>query len=181
MHRKVIIATLLAAMPAVAIAQGSGPPIKALEARVAELELRVDELEFGEAWALPDALPSGSTLRGIWGTHSRFGQSLGALFAPFTRVEEIGFAIPLAVAPTFHPLSHWIVPGLETLECPGWDAVTLLPAAAPGHLCVYQTNADDVSLVDNKTAQWSKRGVTLIISSNVNFPAARGTWAVTAP
>lgn len=99
------------------------------------------------------------------------------------RLQRDRHQLPVPAEPDadFHPLTHWRVGSSYTSECPGYDAGGL-PRAAPGHLCVYQTNQDANSGVATKTALWSKIGIQLAATSSPSTSlAADGAWAVTAP
>jgi Collagen triple helix repeat (20 copies) len=133
--------------------------------------------EQGVPGPLSETIPSGLTLRGIW-VISQDNQVFGATVFTAT---AISFPLRMAQTPTFHPLTHWRVGSSYTAECPGYDAGGL-PRAAPGHLCVYQTNQDENSGVATKTAVWSKIGIQLGATSSPGASlAADGSWAVTAP
>lgn len=132
--------------------------------------------EQGVPGPVSETLPSGLTLRGIWAlsmNNQVFEATVGAATA-------ISFPFRLAHTPTFHPLTHWRVGTSFTTDCPGY--VGGLPQAAPGHLCVYQTNQDANSGIATKTALWSMLGIQLAASSLPSASlAGEGAWAVTAP
>lgn len=125
-------------------------------------------------------LPSGATLRGRWGPTALLSPSQPVI-AQATQYVVISFPLLLPATPNFHPSTHWMLQSESTQDCPG--IVNGLPQAAPGHLCVYQTNTDASSGVGSKTAQWSRLGVDLILTSptGASIPGAEGVWAVTAP
>ncbi len=133
--------------------------------------------EQGVPGPLSETLPRGLTLRGLWA----ISQDNQVFEATVSATIAISFPFRLAQTPTFHPLTHWRVGSSYTSECPGYDAGGL-PRAAPGHLCVYQTNQDENSGVAAKTAQWSTLGIQMSATSSPSSSlAADGTWAVTAP
>ena len=133
--------------------------------------------EQGEPGPLSETLPSGHTSRGVW----VISQENQIFNSTVSTAVAVSFPFRLAQTPTFHPLTHWRVGSSYTAECPGHDAGGL-PLAAPGHLCVYQTNPDANSGVATKTAQWSKIGILLVATSSPSASlAAEGSWAVTAP
>ncbi|MDP1849259.1 MAG: collagen-like protein [Solirubrobacteraceae bacterium] len=133
--------------------------------------------EQGVPGPLSETLPSGLTSRGVW----VISQDNQVFEASVSTAIAISFPFRLAQTPTFHPLTHWRVGSSYTDACPGYDAGGL-PRAAPGHLCVYQTNQDLNSGVATKTAQWSKIGIQLAATSSPSTSlAAEGSWAVTAP
>lgn len=124
-----------------------------------------------------ETLPSGLTMRGVW-VISETNQVFEATVSAST---AISFPFRLAQTPTFHPLTHWRVGTSYTPECPGYDA-SGLPQAAPGHLCVYQTNPDVNSGFATKTAEWSRLGIRLGAASSPSASlGGDGSWAVTAP
>jgi hypothetical protein len=96
------------------------------------------------------------------------------------------FAFSLSAAPTPHFVP---VGGTPPSQCPG-NVTT--PAAAPGHLCVYeggQTANSPATIVDPSTAAAtpgaSRWGFAVTVtasgtSGTFDFDS-RGTWAVTAP
>ena len=133
--------------------------------------------EQGVPGPLSETLPSGHTSRGIW----VISQDNQVFEASVFNAVAISFPFRLAQTPTFHPLTHWRVGSSYTDDCPGYDAAGL-PRAAPGHLCVYQTNQDLNSGVATKTAVWSRLGIQLAATSSPSTSlAAEGSWAVTAP
>jgi hypothetical protein len=133
--------------------------------------------EPGPPGPMGETLPSGHTSRGMW----VISQDNQVFEASVSSAVAISFPFRLAQTPTFHPLTHWRVGSSYTAECPGYDAGGL-PRAAPGHLCVYQTNQDANSGVATKTALWSKIGIQLAATSSPSTSlAAEGSWAVTAP
>ena len=128
------------------------------------------------ATADPTVLPSGATMRGIWGPSGQLDVT-----ASGTQITNISFPLLLPATPTFHPLTHWMLSSHSTKQCPG--VVGGLPQAAPGNLCVYQTNTDALSNVESKTAVWGRLGIQLVLRGprSRGLPIAEGVWAVTAP
>lgn len=157
----------------------AGTQAKASEvnANFAALAAAINNLSSG-------VLPSGATLRGVWGPSANISGSTSGIDG--VQYSVISFPLMLAAAPTFAPVSnHWLIGSATTTECPGYD-INGLPQAAAGHLCVYQTNSDASSAVNTATkgAQWSRLGITLHMSSPSGtnaLPIAEGSWAVTAP
>jgi hypothetical protein len=115
--------------------------------------------------------PPGVTLRGNYAlTHA------GSLAPAFGAVS---FPLRLSVAPTVHyiPVSE-----PPPAECPGNGTN---PQANPGHLCVYETNVNNVGarlLFNPETSQLgaSREGVGIQINpSSTDQAVVWGSWAVT--
>jgi hypothetical protein len=130
-------------------------------------------VSWGQAASDPTTLPSGATLRGIWGPAVTGATASG-------QIVHISFPLQLAANPTFD-MAHWVLWNQPTEDCPGFVDGSF--QAAPGHLCIYQANSDAQSGVESKTAQWSHLGVKLILAGPQGgaVPVAEGMWAVTAP
>jgi hypothetical protein len=130
----------------------------------------------GQPGPLPETLPSGKTLTGIY--------SIGeAAEGPgYVLVGAISFAFPLASAPDAHVIGQGLTP---PQECPG-NAGN--PQAAPGHLCVYEaaklnTNGppQPCDPISGCPAS-NRRGIGIqVFSAAVGTFTSSGTWAVTAP
>jgi hypothetical protein len=122
---------------------------------------------------LPQTLPSGRTLTGVFSVAVTGGPGVGR--TPIT------FALPLPAEPDVTYLESGTPP---TPECPGSAAS---PTAARGRLCVYESAHFGVSNVrgvfhpvngDNFAS--SRFGTIAFINGQADA-ATRGTWAVTAP
>jgi hypothetical protein len=124
----------------------------------------------GPPGPFPDGdVPSGETLRGAYFLR---GNRVGA--AGDVVAGEISYVFTLASA----PIAHVHVPiGTNPPQCTGTVA---LPQAAPGHLCVYESqhlNATPLSIFNN-----GRTGSNLALSASADGPYfSVGTWAVTAP
>jgi len=115
-------------------------------------------------------LPSGVTLRGVWGIAAR---SLGAASVQ----APISFGLRVSSSVENHYVS-----GAPTAECPG---NVNDPQAAPGHLCVYERSSTNIgaALVDIPADGGSER-VGAIVQGAAEADGQvifKGTWAVTAP
>jgi hypothetical protein len=130
----------------------------------------------GPPGPFPDGdVPSGKTIRGNFATAG--GADSGAL-----AYEGISFGFSLASAPTAHYIAAGVTP---PAECPGTSAA---PAAAAGHLCVYEggnfgtissrdiCSGNSCGLATNRWGAWVR-----IASGGTTLFGVRGTWAVTAP
>jgi hypothetical protein len=120
-------------------------------------------------------LASGKTLTG------RFGLSGVAVSGGHRAETGISFAFPFASAPT----TSVIAPGgTPTAQCPGSFTN---PQAAPGNLCLYESNDVNVSLdcvytgVSGCGVATQYGGVEFIESAMAGMFYAEGTWAATAP
>jgi len=130
----------------------------------------------GPAGPFPATLPSGKTLVGAYGLIGTGANQRAG--------DNISFLYPLAVAPTGHFIK---VGAVAPTECPGSAAA---PTAAPGNLCIYEGNADNVtvqSFEDPVTAATGSvvrpYGALVVAFSGAvsgNF-RSEGSWAVTAP
>lgn len=119
----------------------------------------------GPAGTFTTTLPEGQTLRGTYVYPE--GET------------AISFGVSLAGAPA----GHWLAEGdAPTVECPG---TAQAPAAAPGHLCVYEADAEG-ALTERRIANPSLDGAP---EGAAAFGAmlratgsgqSRGSWAVTA-
>jgi hypothetical protein len=124
----------------------------------------------------PASLPSGKTLKGTFA---------GREFAPGAGQDlqiPITFTFGLEAAPTTHYIPSGATP---PAACPGTPED---PAAAPGHLCVYESapalNAtghvfDPISGALDTASRWGA-GVSATAAGAGDF-RVRGSWAVTAP
>jgi hypothetical protein len=133
----------------------------------------------GAAGLLLDALPSGKSLRGVYSV----GGGDGLKANSETGWSAVTFQLPLASAPTPHFISKGSTP---PAECPGNVSS---PAAAPGHLCVYEGGqvANGPVVVFDPTTQYtsgsSRFGFGLYVTPGFDHYEyeTHGTWAVTAP
>ena len=96
----------------------------------------------------PDRLPSGVTLRGMWGIDDTSTGS-GDYGGP------IDFGIGLPSAPTYE-----VVPSTPTANCPGSFEQ---PEAAPGYVCLYINFSAGLGLVLAETFPW---GITWHANTN---------------
>jgi len=122
-----------------------------------------------------DTLPSGKSLKGAY---AMIGHGTGRTG------EGISFGIPLSSAPT----AHYIDVGEQPpSQCPGTAAA---PAAAPGHLCIYEAqNVGPVNVPSFEDPITSATGSTtrsfgIAVVGNSGTAGdyrATGSWAVTAP
>lgn len=126
---------------------------------------------------LPDALPTGRTLRGYYS----FDPSASSAGHP--QWTGVSFPVPLPESVQAH-----FIPTGETppAACPGNGSN---PEADPGHLCVYETRGGDydrggiVDFVNDANDQANRFGFTLnLIEDDADAGInSNGTWAVTAP
>jgi len=130
----------------------------------------------GPAGPFPDGdIPSGKTIRG------NFALS-GGTDATAIAYAGISFGFSLASAPT----PHWIAAGTTPPpECPGTAAA---PAAAAGHLCVYESgnfgtiNSRQICSLETCGNTANRWGAWLrLATGGTAIFGSRGTWAVTAP
>jgi hypothetical protein len=126
----------------------------------------------GASFTLATTLPSGQTEYGDYGEYGFGGGYVGGV---------VGFRMPLAQG-IGAANTHFIVSQQFTPQCPGFQQ------AAPGELCVYQTNSTNTMIA----GIFGTSGMNVVGSSTVGFqiyftaPAAGpansfGEWAVTAP
>jgi hypothetical protein len=122
-----------------------------------------------------DTLPSGKSLKGAF---ALIGHGIGRTG------EGISFGIPLASAPVGHYIAATDPP---LAVCPGTPAS---PAAAPGHLCIYEAeNVGPVNVtsfedpITGSTGSTTRTfGIDVVgISAAAGNYRASGSWAVTAP
>jgi hypothetical protein len=126
---------------------------------------------------LPTTLPSGESLTGAY-----------ALIGHAAAVSEragtaISFEIPLASAPTAHFIGKGTTP---PAQCPGTPTN---PKAAPGNLCIYESQSvnlsfqsfeDPITGSTGSTVQPFGAEVVALSSAAGNYDDS-GSWAVTAP
>lgn len=128
--------------------------------------------ETGPPGPYPDALPSGTTLRGTYAA-SGTAAAAGAVVR-----DAPTFAFGLA----FDWASHVILAGAAPPpECPG---TANDPEALAGHLCVFEGFGNNRALViDAADGTGSKRygWIAQIAAVAAGDFQSRGTWAVTAP
>jgi hypothetical protein len=126
----------------------------------------------GPPGPFPDPLESGKTLRGTYGIQNSANQAY----------EGISFNFTLSAAPTVHYILNGTTP---PASCPGSATA---PAAAAGHLCIYETQRVGVSSsgtydpTNNACCNNAgKYGFVIFANSSGATVATSGTWAVTAP
>jgi hypothetical protein len=120
--------------------------------------------------AVPDTLPSGATLRGVYSYAGH--ETIG-----FSPTAPISYQFPLASPPSLNVIP---IGGGGTPACPGSSAN---PQAAPGQLCVYQTRNDSGTTLELfNEIEGGRFGAVLFadLPDNTDFEF-EGTWAVTAP
>jgi hypothetical protein len=118
----------------------------------------------GPAGPFADVLPSGKTIK-------------GAFYFKSTTTNTSSFVFSLPSVPIVHVRSFGAA---ATPECPGTAAA---PQAAPGHLCLYQSNNSAVSAcvfaTDDPTS--SCTSATKFGFGGSASGDMQGQWAVTAP
>jgi hypothetical protein len=131
----------------------------------------------GPAGPITGTLPSGVTLRGVYnfGDVAASGNDL------------LTDSIPFGLALTSDPTPHFVATGTAApAECPGTAGA---PAAAAGHLCIFEAAKGNVEGSPNvlnpatNTAGAASRfgfGMSLFADA-AGFYFSRGSWAVTAP
>ena len=134
----------------------------------------------GATGSISSTLPSGQTLRGVWGgfvSVSAGGQYL-------TDTQTFASSLPSSVP------AHFVLEGSQPIaECPG---TATAPEALAGHLCIYETSHFNRTLKDIfDTAHpgpvqmvGGKYGFTIYFQSINNtggYVASYGTYAVRAP
>jgi hypothetical protein len=130
------------------------------------------KLAEGAVTTLPTTLASGRSLTGEWDAEGYAGA------AGDHGASAQSFAVPLASAPLPHVVTQ------PTTECPGSAAN---PTAQPGHLCLYQSEAENLGHVTVYKGVTSAPGADTYGFTAVAFAAAPGeffaygSWAVTAP
>ena len=134
----------------------------------------------GPAGPLPESLPGGRTIRGTYVVSG----TAGAPGAELETGDSFAFALAAAPAP------HFVADGTSApAECPGTAAA---PAAAPGHLCVYEAArtgiASSVTIFDPTlprdagAGKAGRFGFGLRVVADAAGPLrSTGGWAVTAP
>jgi Collagen triple helix repeat (20 copies) len=130
----------------------------------------------GDPWLGNGLLPSGKTLRGV------FGPGGTAAGADSEAQETISFAFFLSTFPVVHFIDVGETP---PAECPG---TVNQPAALAGHLCLYSSQDGNVSAVcvfnpvNDNCGQAAVRGFGVgITSAAAGDFWLQGSWAVTAP
>jgi hypothetical protein len=131
----------------------------------------------GSPWTLGNGvLPSGNTLRGV------FAPGGTAADADSLAQESISFGFTTAGFPTVHYIPSGTSP---PPECPGTKTQ---PEAAPGHLCLYEAHAGNVSAIcvfnpiTNACGEAAVRGFGVAITAAASGDFwLQGSWAVTAP
>ncbi len=123
----------------------------------------------GPPGPLLDTLPSGRTLRGVYAASGGEGLQM-----------SISYPLPLAKNSTNVAFLDPADPRPAGCPTTGGDEVA---EAAPGWLCVYQTNEDANNNIESRSVQWGRFG--FFISAGAINPALNifleGRWAVTAP
>jgi hypothetical protein len=133
----------------------------------------------GPAGTFSGTLPSGKTLRGVFLAE---GESSGA--GTSTIGDNISFGWSLSAAPT----GHFIKKGAAVPA--GCSGTATNPGAAPGNLCVFEVENDNVNASSDEV--WSppadSAGATETFGAAVFTTSAAagvyefgGSWAVTAP
>jgi hypothetical protein len=111
-------------------------------------------------------LPGGVTLRGMY--------ALGGAEGDDEVEGDISFLFQFASVPARHFIPVGQAP---PAACPGSDDD---PQAAPGHVCIYESRADDREPVELPSA--SRWGVLLRTTGSTGGDFhSRGTWAATSP
>jgi hypothetical protein len=165
--------------PALSLVVGAGQPPLAVNSPAKVAHLNADKVDGTDSTALLPGghLPSGRTIRGNYTIYTNTRPSSNGLAD-----ESISFGYELTSAPTLH-----IVKAGTTApsECPG---TVDSPEAAPGYLCVYES--DSGNLATNRTYPASlnvnRTGANLFAYSAFNSSTSAdmsfwtyGTWAVT--
>jgi hypothetical protein len=130
----------------------------------------------GPAGPFLDTLPSGKSLKGafsVGGTAAAASDYAGG---------SISFGIPLATTPTAHFIG---VGAAAPAECPGNAAS---PAAAPGHLCIYEGQKVNISVSSYQDPVTLSTGGTvrpwgaevIARATAAGYFTSSGSWAVTA-
>jgi hypothetical protein len=132
------------------------------------------------AVAQPTVLHSGATLRGLFTAVNQVVTPVAA--GGVVAIAVISFPVPLASSPTPHVIADG---DPSTADCPG---STNAPAAAPGHLCLYEGDSPGTvfnSFDDgvNNVSGASPFGTAAFFQNDTmnNAAQAYGSWAVTAP
>lgn len=127
----------------------------------------------GPPGPFPDGnLPAGKTVRGTFAMYNTAGGTFEWTY------DSISFGYRLAAPPALHYIKEATAP---PAACPGTVGA---PAAAAGHLCVFEGNSNNASsnrnVVNQSGAEASRQGASVYTT-----PAAAGnyytfgTWAVT--
>ena len=130
----------------------------------------------GDPWTLNGQLPSGKSLYGV------FGPAATAVDAGDMTQETTSFDFNLVT----NPVVHYIPAGTTPPgECPG---TLTQPRAQPGHLCLYESRAQNVGSscvfnpVNDACGASAVRGFGLfIVAAGAGDFWEQGSWAVTAP
>ncbi len=161
-----------AAATALNISVASGkPPLKVNAAAGTATNLSADKLDGKNSGTyLPGDLPAGTTVRGnfyIVGSPSVNSEWFG---------DDISFGYRLPSPPS----THYIKDGEPVPE--GCSGTVADPEAAPGHLCVFESTAVNVT-ADRGIIFPSRQGSGLEMQSAAagSTTYAYGTWAVRAP
>ena len=131
----------------------------------------------GDRGPLLDVLPSGRTISGV------YTAMLSAAGANESFAETVTFQFPM---PSNLLVTHFVSSGdVPPAACA--DGTPGEPKAAPGHLCVFETNDGNATLsgIYNPAASGegvSKYGFAMEFKSNgPGLAVSRGGWAATAP
>jgi hypothetical protein len=121
-------------------------------------------------------LPPGKTMKGSY--------MVGAMSSGGTYYGLAVFSFPQQLAA--NPIPHYMAVGATpTAQCPGSNDA---PAAAPGHLCIYEnaksnvatfTISDPARNLANTSGRWG--AYIQITAAAAGLFYSNGTWAVTAP
>ena len=133
----------------------------------------------GDPWGAYSQLPSGKSLRGV------FGPGATAQYGNEMVQETVSFG-GFQVGPDFPAVRYVALGQAPPPECPG---STTNPQALPGNLCVYTAIAqnvhpDDVQVFNpnNDALGTSLRGFGVAITSIApGWYSVQGSWAVTSP
>jgi hypothetical protein len=142
--------------------------------------------DINESSLVTTTLPSGRTLRGVFGLYGHGEENNGLEAAS----GDVSFNPPLASAPSVKVVQFGTASSPP--ECPGTAAS---PQAAPGWLCVYENRAHNqrpgedypnVSAPGSGGSPTASRfGASLIVQGQASGTAwfywSEGTWAVKAP
>lgn len=124
-------------------------------------------------------LPEGKTLTGVWAASGYGAKGITEGETGYAAA-AVSYALPLSVAPSSSENKVHLIKTGETppSECPGTAEA---PAAAPGNLCVFATNAENVYDGGAAYVHSFTSGFTLTAFSEAQGAMVfEGTWAVTA-
>lgn len=131
----------------------------------------------GATGTYPTVLPSGQTMRGVWGMRDNNQTEFGRGY------DGVDFPMPLPAG----VLADVVPKNSTTANCTG---TVLEPTAAAGRMCVYvggfSTNGASYDVFppdggNGNTDETGKYGMIVSSSSNDTDTATYGSWAVKAP